>query len=79
MIRDDSIENAQKVPCLGSLPLLGWAFRSSHKEGEKTNLQIFITPHIIKNPEDINIFTTGMKDKLKDQKKQYKIEEGDTK
>jgi len=74
MIRDDSIETSQRVPCLGSIPLLGWAFRSTHKDGEKTNLQIFITPHIIKNPEDINIFTTEKKDKLKDQEKQYQIE-----
>ena len=42
--------------------LLGWAFRSTHKDGEKKNLQIFITPRIIKNPEDINIFTTQKKE-----------------
>ncbi|MBN1226871.1 MAG: type II secretion system secretin GspD [Deltaproteobacteria bacterium] len=74
MIQDDSIETSQRVPCLGSIPLLGWAFRSTHKDGEKKNLQIFITPHIIKNPEDINVFTTEKKDKLKDQEKKYQIE-----
>lgn len=79
MIRDDSIETSQRVPCLGSIPLLGWAFRSTHKDGEKTNLQIFITPHIIKNPEDINIFTVEKKNKLKDQEKQYQIEGGQAK
>ena len=74
MIRDDKFESAQRVPCLGSLPLIGRIFQSSSNQGQKTNLQIFITPHIIENPEDIAVFTTNMKDKLEDDEKQYKIE-----
>lgn len=62
LIRDDTIKNSQRVPCLGSLPLLGRIFQSSHKEEDRTNLQIFITPHIIKSPEEVNIFTTEMKE-----------------
>lgn len=70
LIRDDRSLSSQSVPCLGSLPLLGWAFKSSGNSGQKTNLQIFITPHIIQRPEDINIFTEGMKDKLKNEENQ---------
>jgi len=41
------------VPCLGDIPLLGWLFKSLSKGGEKTNLFIFLTPHVIKNPYEI--------------------------
>jgi general secretion pathway protein D len=48
---DDSIDNTDlKVPCLGDIPLLGWAFRTKSTNHEKTNLYIFLTPKVVKNP-----------------------------
>jgi general secretion pathway protein D len=47
MIRDDKIENTSRVPILGSLPLIGPLFRSQTTRSEKTNLLIFLTPHVI--------------------------------
>ena len=41
-----------RVPCLGGIPGLGWAFKSASKNEDATNLFIFITPHIIENQED---------------------------
>jgi len=70
LIQDDKFINSQKVPCLGSIPIIGMAFRSTSNKGQKRNLQIFITPHIIKNPEDIDIFTRGMQNKLKEQEQE---------
>jgi len=67
LIQDDKMQTSRRVPCLGSIPLLGMLFRSTSKKGEKRNLQIFITPHIIKNPEDIDVFTRGMRNKLEEQ------------
>ncbi|MEW5800852.1 MAG: type II secretion system secretin GspD [bacterium] len=67
LIQDDKFKNSQRVPCLGSIPVLGLAFKSSSKRGQKRNLQIFITPHIVTKPEDIDIFTKGMRDKLEEQ------------
>ncbi len=50
---DDSIDNTDlKVPCLGDIPLLGWAFRSQARNREKTNLYIFLTPKVIKDPTE---------------------------
>jgi general secretion pathway protein D len=47
---DDSISKTTfKTPCLGDIPLLGMLFRSTSKSGEKTNLFVFITPHVIEN------------------------------
>jgi general secretion pathway protein D len=52
MIDDStSIETAQ-VPCLGEVPFLGWLFKTMGRGREKTNLFVFITPHIIRNQEE---------------------------
>lgn len=53
MIRDDKIKTQSRVPILGSLPLLGPLFRSSVTNNEKTNLLIFLTPHIIRSSEQL--------------------------
>ncbi|MFH2063842.1 MAG: type II secretion system secretin GspD [Pseudomonadota bacterium] len=50
---DDSITKSESaVPCLGSVPLLGYLFKSISESGEKTNLYFFLTPHVIRGPED---------------------------
>ena len=43
----------RKVPILGDIPLLGWFFQNKNKTKIKQNLMIFITPSIIKSPEDM--------------------------
>jgi len=48
---DDSTTNSEnKVPVLGDVPLLGWLFRKQADETTKTNLYVFLTPRVIKNP-----------------------------
>jgi general secretion pathway protein D len=42
-----------KVPVLGDVPLVGALFRSQNSTKRKTNLLIFLTPHIVDEPEDI--------------------------
>ena len=41
-----------KTPLLGDIPVLGFFFRNSKKETEKSELVITITPHIIKDTEE---------------------------
>jgi len=41
-----------KVPCLGGIPGLGWAFKSISRRNEAQNLFIFLTPHIVENEDD---------------------------
>jgi len=45
-------ESTYKVPILGDIPLLGWFFKSKSRSKDKTNLFIFLTPHIIENPAE---------------------------
>jgi hypothetical protein len=42
-----------KVPILGDLPLIGNLFRGSRNTARRTNLLIFLTPHIIDSQDDI--------------------------
>ena len=41
-----------KVPILGDIPILGYFFRSKTESLDKKNLYIFLTPHIVENPEE---------------------------
>lgn len=52
LIADVITDVEHKVPCLGDIPLLGWFFRSISESRERTNLFIFLTPHIIENPAE---------------------------
>ncbi len=44
--------STSSVPCLGDIPGLGWLFRTTSRASDKTNLFIFVTPHIIENPDE---------------------------
>jgi type II secretory pathway component GspD/PulD (secretin) len=47
LVRQDEMRNDKKIPLLGDIPILGNLFRSRQKNFIKTNLCIYITPHII--------------------------------
>ena len=71
---DDSFSNIEyMVPCLGNIPVLGWAFKSMSKSNDKTNLFIFLTPHVIKNPVEADMIYKKKKDQID------KIKEGNIK
>ncbi len=42
-----------KVPILGDLPLIGVLFRGRREVSRKTNMLIFLTPHVINEPADL--------------------------
>lgn len=46
-------ENITKIPLLGDIPLLGYLFKLKSVEKTKTNLLVFLTPHIIKEAETL--------------------------
>jgi general secretion pathway protein D len=50
---DETLNKGEtQTPCLGDIPGLGWLFKSTSNSGDKTNLYIFITPHIVENPDE---------------------------
>jgi general secretion pathway protein D len=64
LISNDTNEAKTQVPCLGNIPLFGWAFKQTSVSKRKTNLLIFLTPHIITSPEDIDRVTTHERQRL---------------
>jgi type II secretory pathway component GspD/PulD (secretin) len=48
LIKDQRINNKSKIPVLGDLPILGKVFSNENRELQKTEIVIFLTPHIIK-------------------------------
>ncbi len=48
LLRENEIENVQKIPFLGSIPILGKLFQTKNKEKSTTDLIILITPTILK-------------------------------
>lgn len=47
LIKDKTEVSKTKVPLLGDIPILGEAFKKSSKVKAKTELLVFLTPHII--------------------------------
>lgn len=52
LMKDEDGLSETKVPVLGDIPLLGWLFKARETKKQKTNLLVFITPKIVRSPED---------------------------
>lgn len=64
IIGHDVTENEWKIPLLGDIPYLGWLFKTHSTNDTKTNMFIFITPRIIRNPAEITAVTLQKEDQL---------------
>ena len=53
LIKDETIRTTKKVPILGDIPLFGLAFRQVEEQKEKTELVVFLTPHIVTGDKDM--------------------------
>jgi general secretion pathway protein D len=53
LISTQTKDREDKVPLLGDIPLLGAAFKRKQKGDEKTELLIFLTPHVVQTPQDL--------------------------
>lgn len=61
LMQEVETESESKIPILGDIPLIGGLFRNKRKTVRKTNLLIFLTPHVIDGPEDLQeIYTVKM-------------------
>ena len=72
LIDDSFTKITYKTPCLGDIPLFGMLFSSVSKAGEKSNLYVFITPHVIENAAEAEEIYKNKKDDM-DKIKEGKI------
>lgn len=59
LISNSNIENVNKVPILGDIPIIGLAFQQKSTTQEKKNLMVFIKPIISHTDDDSMTITEG--------------------
>jgi general secretion pathway protein D len=52
MIRQQTNNAEERVPVLGSIPILGLLFRKTVKENSRSQIVLLITPHVLETPEE---------------------------
>lgn len=52
IISDDQKRNITKIPILGDIPIIGNLFRSTSKSSRRTELVVFLTPHVVRDFEE---------------------------
>ena len=63
LIQATKAEITTKIPLLGDIPLLGNLFQRKQKSEGKTELIIFLTPHIVAAPTELAALTTKERDR----------------
>lgn len=58
LMQDEKNQNVSQIPLLGDIPLLGELFKRNRNNKSKTELLIFLTPHVAKEPDRLQ----GMSD-----------------
>lgn len=53
LMEDEDRDELVKTPILGDIPIFGWLFKHKSRTREKTNLLVFITPHIVTESEQL--------------------------
>ncbi|MBN8760619.1 MAG: type II secretion system protein GspD [Thiobacillus sp. 65-69] len=57
LIQDRVQDGVDKVPLLGDIPLFGHLFRSETRNRQKTNLMVFLRPHVLRDSESADVLT----------------------
>lgn len=65
LVSDDYNDNENKVPWLGDIPVLGWLFKNTSTSLSKRNLLVFLTPHIIRSPDDLEKASIGKREEFR--------------
>ncbi len=59
LMQEKEEETVTKVPLLGDIPVIGWLFKHKSIDKKKTNLLVFITPHVVRDAEELAGITRG--------------------
>ena len=66
LVKETNSKTNAKIPLLGDLPLIGWLFKNSKIDRKKSNLIVFITPHIIHSAEEHkDILSSKLEERMK--------------
>ena len=57
-MQNQKTQSDSKIPILGDIPLLGNLFKRKVKANTKTELMIFLTPHVVYEPAQLASLST---------------------
>ncbi len=57
LMQERDEENIAKMPFFGDIPVMGWLFKSKTLRKNKTNLLVFLSPHIVKESDKLSKIT----------------------
>jgi general secretion pathway protein D len=64
LVGDSTDDGTNKVPFLGEIPILGWLFKAQTIKREKTNLYVFLTPHIVRTQKEAALLYHEKRDSM---------------
>ncbi|MFO7592800.1 MAG: type II secretion system secretin GspD [Pseudomonadota bacterium] len=59
LLNDELMQEEQKVPLLGDIPVLGWLFRYQNTKKVKRDLMVFLHPRILRTGVHSNALSSG--------------------
>src|SRR2546423_1882046 len=68
LIQDSKAQTDTKIPLLGDIPWLGELFKHTQKSDSKTELIMFLTPHVVEAPSELAALSAAEKTRSEVQK-----------
>jgi general secretion pathway protein D len=75
LMQNQKTQSDSKIPFLGDIPLLGNLFKHKVKTTTKTELLIFLTPHIVREPSELASLSASERGKAQMPQKAFSEEE----
>jgi general secretion pathway protein D len=74
LMQDKAVNSEQRVPWLGRIPLLGELFRTRDTSKTKTNLMVFLQPHILRDDRQAAVETNSKYNAVRQEQKSLERE-----
>lgn len=74
LIQDSMQDGLDKVPLLGDIPVLGHFFKYEKRKRVKTNLMVFLRPHVLRDVGSLDALTGERYDFIREKQAEYKMQ-----
>lgn len=74
LIQDSMQDGLDKVPLLGDIPVLGHFFKYEKRKRVKTNLMVFLRPHVLRDPGSADVLTGERYDFIRERQAEYRMQ-----
>ncbi len=74
LIQDSVQDSVDKVPVLGDIPLLGHLFKSEKRKRMKTNLMVFLRPHVLRDADSSDAMTGERYDFIRQRQAEFHMQ-----